>query len=87
MAAFIVELHVPGVREVAARELYRRARRASAEVTVEGTAVTCVGCSLAPDDEVCFLRFEATSSEDVRQVSIRAELDSARIWRQLEVAG
>jgi hypothetical protein len=72
MAEYIVELYVAQNDDRTARELAQRARAAAADLTREGSPVTCVSSVYVPDDETCLQLFQATSAEVVREAVQRA---------------
>jgi SAM-dependent methyltransferase len=81
MAEYLVELYV-AQDDLAAAQLHAvRAERASAELTQEGREVRCVRSIFVPEDETCFLLYEATSAdlvaEAVRRAGLRHEHISA----------
>lgn len=74
MAEFLVELYVSrsGRDTVALAE--RRAREAAAALTAEGAPVRFLRSIFVPEDETCFLLFEARSADAVHQAARRAGL-------------
>jgi hypothetical protein len=75
MPEFIVELYVPRVDgDAAAERRARSARLAADELTREGRAVQLVRSIFVPDDETCFLLYEATAADDVEEAARRALL-------------
>ena len=75
MAEFLVELYVSRGVESGAE----RVRLAAEELTRAGTAVRCMRSIFVPDDELCFLLFEAGSVDDVRDAARAADLPFDRI--------
>jgi beta-glucosidase-like glycosyl hydrolase len=63
--------------ERAARE--RRARAAAEELTRGGVLVRFDGTIHVPEDEICFVVFETSSSQDAALAATRAGLDPFRI--------
>jgi hypothetical protein len=64
---------VSGETERVARE--RRASTAAAELTAEGTPVRFTGALHTPDDEVCFVTFDAATAGVAELAAHRAGLD------------
>ena len=74
MAEFLVELYMArGDGDAIARE-GERARRAAQAATRGGSPVRFVRSFFVPEDETCFLVFEAASAEDVRAAALLAGL-------------
>jgi len=57
----------------------RRARAAAAELTGSGTSVRFERTIHIPEDEICFLVFEAASGSDAAFAAQRAELEPLRV--------
>jgi beta-glucosidase-like glycosyl hydrolase len=77
--SFLVETFLACGRsgERAARE--RRARAAAEELTRAGVRVR-YDCTIdIPEDEICFVVFETSSSQNAAPAATRAELESFRI--------
>jgi hypothetical protein len=74
MAEYLVELYVAHGDHAAAELCARRAEQASTELTQEGQAVRCVRSIFVPEDETCFLLYEATSADLVAEAVQRAGL-------------
>jgi hypothetical protein len=66
-----------GAGERAARE--RRARAATDELTRAGVPVRFGGTIHVPEDEICFVFFDAASSENAALAATRARLNPFRI--------
>lgn len=79
MAEFLVELYVSRTDEAAVERDAERARLAAEELTREGTPVRYLRSIFVPEDETCFLLFEAGSAEAVREAAQRAALQFERI--------
>jgi ubiquinone/menaquinone biosynthesis C-methylase UbiE len=77
MAEYLVELYVAHGDHRAARQHAESAERAGADLTREGRPVRCVRSIFVPEDETCFLLYEATSAdlvvEAVRRAGLRHE--------------
>jgi SAM-dependent methyltransferase len=74
MPEFLVELYVAHDDGSAARQHADRAERAGAEMAREGRPVRCVRSILVPQDETCFLLYEAPSADAVEEAVRRAGL-------------
>ena len=74
MAEYLVELYVAQSDHTAAQHHVARAERAGADLTREGRAVRCVSSILVPEDETCFLLYEADSADLVTEAVARAGL-------------
>ena len=79
MAEYLVELFVPRTDPLAVPAGIGRARLAADELTRAGTAVRYLRSTFVPEDEICFLLFEAACAQDVRDVAHGAELPVERI--------
>ena len=79
MAEYLVELFVPRTDALAVPAGIGRARLAAEDLTRAGTAVRYLRSIFVPEDEICFLLFEAACEQDVRDVVCRAELPLERI--------
>ncbi len=79
MPSYLVETFLSRGRsgERAARE--QRARAAAEELTRAGVSVRFDGTIHVPEDEICFVVFETSSSENAALAATRAELDPFRI--------
>ena len=85
MPEFLVELYVPKGDGEAVAQSARLARLAARELTREGRSVHYMRSIFVPDDETCFLFYEATSADDVAEAVRRASLPFDRV--ALAVAG
>jgi hypothetical protein len=85
MESFAIEIYRPGVNDASVRQLADEVRRAVAAMTDDGLAVRYRGCTLLPDDEVCFIRVEAEGLAAVEVVRRRMGLDDARVIRMMVV--
>lgn len=74
MPEFLVELYVPQADGAAVERKARRARLAALELTREGRSVRYVRSIFVPEDETCFLLFEAATAGDVEEAARRASL-------------
>ena len=81
---FLAETYVPATAST--NEMERSAREAAAALTAEGTPIRFVRSILVPEDETCFLMFEATSRMAVQEVARRAGCGEARVSRAIETS-
>jgi hypothetical protein len=83
MAEFLVELYVSRTdRDSVCRDA-DRARRASAQLTDEGTPVEFLRAIFVPEDETCFYLFEAGTVDAVREAATRAALEFEHVAETL----
>ncbi len=85
MAEFLVELYVSRVDPEAVDRGTVRARSSAEMLTSEGIPVRFLRSIFVPEDETCFLLYEAGSADDVREAARRADLQFERV--ALAVAG
>jgi ubiquinone/menaquinone biosynthesis C-methylase UbiE len=74
MPEFLVELYVAHGDHSAARLHADSAAKATADLTREGRPVSCVRSIFVPQDDTCFLLFEAPSADAVEEAVRRAGL-------------
>ena len=74
MAEYLVELYVAQGDHRLARRHAEQAERAIAELTREGRSVRCLRSIFVPEDETCFLLYEAPAAEVVEEAVRRAGL-------------
>ncbi len=74
MPEFLVELYVAHDDQRTAREHVERAARATAGLTSDGQLLSCVRSIVVPQDETCFLLYEAASADVVAEALRRAGL-------------
>jgi hypothetical protein len=74
MAEFLLEIYVPRTDGGALAREAQRARRAAAAATRSGARVRYVRSFFVPEDETCFVVFEAASADDVRAAALLAGL-------------
>jgi hypothetical protein len=79
MPEFVVELYVARTDVAAMRAAARGARLAAQELTLRGTPVRYKRSIFVPEDETCFLLYEAASPDAVRMAVARAHLASDRV--------
>lgn len=75
MPEFLLELYVSRhAGDDAVGSSARSARLAAQKLTCEGTPVRYLRSIFVPEDETCFLLYEATRAEDVEEAARRASL-------------
>jgi hypothetical protein len=79
MTQFLLERYVPRANDGAIERDAERARLSAEALTLEGTPVRYLRSIFVPDDETCFLLYEAGSVEAVRAAALRAALPFERI--------
>lgn len=67
MPTYLVERYWPGVTSEVLLEALRRGRLVMEEMSVEGTCVRDISCTLIPDEEVVFSLYEGPSTASLRQ--------------------
>jgi Protein of unknown function (DUF4242) len=84
MTEYLLELYVAKADALAVERGAMRVRRAAEEHTREGTPVRYLRSIFVPDDETCFLIFEAASADAVRAVAQRAALSFEHVAAAIE---
>lgn len=79
MAEFMVEYFVARGDGAAVGRDAERTRRAAMELTREGTPVSYLRSIFVPEDETCFLLYEAASADAVREVARRTGIPFDRV--------
>jgi len=79
MPEFLVELYVAHDDHRTAQEHADRAERVTADLTREGQLLSCVRSIVVPQDETCFLLYEAPSADVVAEAMRRAGLQPEHI--------
>ena len=74
MAEYLVELYVAQGDQNVAQRHAESAEQAGAELTREGRPVRCLRSIFVPEDETCFLLFDAPSADLVAEAVHRAGL-------------
>jgi hypothetical protein len=82
MPQYLVELYVAR-RSPVPLEAVRRARASASAMSRDGLQVRYLRSIFVPEDEICFLLFEAASPELVGEAGRRAALDDYRIVRAI----
>jgi len=86
MPEYLLELYVARADAPAVEQGAARVRRAAEEYSREGTPVRYLRSLFVPDDETCFLIFEAPSAKAVREVARRASLSFEHVAAAIETA-
>lgn len=76
---YLVELHRPDAGWAELREAAGRARETAAALRATGTPVRFLRSVYVPEDDVCFLLFEAPSEDTVRDALGRAGLAAGAV--------
>jgi hypothetical protein len=76
---FLVELYLARADATTLERSARRARGVAELLNAEGTPIRYLRSIFVPDDETCFLMYEAASAETVRVAATRAELEFERV--------
>lgn len=84
MPEFLVELYVSRADAAAAERNGQSARRAAEELALQGIPVRYLRSIFVPEDETCFLLYEADSADLVRAAARRAELTFERVAEAIE---
>jgi hypothetical protein len=83
MAEFLVELYVARKDVGTLERSARRARQVAELLSSEGTPVRYLRSIFMPEDETCFLIYEAGSAEAVRAAATQAELPFERVTKAI----
>jgi hypothetical protein len=79
MAEFLVEFYLSRTDAAALRRSVRRARLAAEEQTRQGMPVRYLRSMYLPDEETCFLLYEAESAEAARRAAGLAAIGFERV--------
>jgi hypothetical protein len=79
MPEYLLEFYLSRTDPRVAAQRGDRARAAAAELTRRGTAVRYRRSIFVPDEETCFLLFEAESAAAVRETARLAALSCERV--------
>ena len=79
MPEFLIELYVSRADTASLERDTDRARLAAEELHRTGASVRYLRSIFVPEDETCFLLYEATSAEAVREAALRARLPVDRV--------
>ena len=86
MPKYLVERHLPGFKADQLPAAAASAKKASEEMTQEGTPVRYLRSTFVPGEDKCFCLFEGPSQEAVQKANERAQLPFERITEALHVA-
>jgi hypothetical protein len=84
---YLVERYWPGVTSELLLEALKRGRRVMVQMSLEGTPIREIGCTLIPSEEVVFSVYEGPSAAAVRELNERAGIPISRIVEAISVAG
>ena len=84
MTEYLLELYVARADAVAIDQDAQRVRLAAEEHTRQGTPVRYLRSIFVPEDETCFLIFEAGSADAVKAVAERASLSFEHVATAIE---
>lgn len=79
MPKYMVERYLPRITSEQLVAAATRARRSTAQMTREGTAIRYLHSVFVPSEEKCFCLFEGPSADAVRQANERAQIPFERI--------
>jgi hypothetical protein len=79
MKEWMVEQYLPGISAAELDEASTRLTGAVTDLTARGLEIRLIGSTFVPEEDSCFRRFEASSSEVVRRACELAEVPVARI--------
>ena len=79
MPTYLVERYWPGVTSELLFEALKRGRRVMEAMSVEGTVIRDLSCTLIPGEEVVFSVYEGSSADAVRRFNQRACIPVSRI--------
>jgi hypothetical protein len=82
----MVERRLPGFRGDQLPAAAAAAKRATAEMTDEGTPVRYLRSTFVPAEEKCFCLFDGPSEDAVREANERAQLPFERIVEATHIA-
>ena len=83
MSSFVIEVYWPGMTRSMVDDLVDRIRVEAGEPT---SGVRYIGCTLAPRDEVCFIRVDAASQREVDALVDRLGLRGARVAETVDIS-
>jgi hypothetical protein len=82
---YVAERYLPGITREKLLQATRRARRASTEMTAEGTPVRYLRSIFLPEDETSYCLFEASSREAVERANHRADVPFDRVMEAVDL--
>jgi hypothetical protein len=77
VTAFVLEVYRPGLDRAGGARIVRTVRRAIAGL--DDAAIRYASSTLAPHDEVCYIRLEAPTRNVIEALVARLELSDARV--------
>lgn len=80
---YLVELRRPDAGWAELRQTADRARRIAEELRADGRPVRFLRSVYVPEDDVCFLLYEAPSEDSLREALARAGLAAGRVTTTL----
>ncbi len=84
MAEFLLELYVPRWQRRAAVDGADRAALVAERLRRDGASIRYLRSIFVPEDETCFLVYEAASADEVRRAASIAGLPSDHVVKALE---
>lgn len=84
MRSFVIEVYWPGMTRALVDDLVDRTRDHARK---SASGVRYVGCTIAPRDEICFIRVDAVSQRDVVALADRLALSGARVSETVDISG
>jgi hypothetical protein len=81
MATFVLEIYRPGLTRRTSHAIVRNIVRAIAA----GSSVRFLGSSLAPADEICYLRLESPAREAIDDLVERLALTDSRVAEVIDL--
>jgi Protein of unknown function (DUF4242) len=84
---YLVERYWPGVTSERLLEALTRSRQVMEEMSVEGTHVRDISCTLIPSEEVVFSVYEGPSADTIGELNERAGIPVSRIVEAIAVTG
>ena len=87
MPEYLLELYVARADAPAVDQGAARVRRAAEEYSREGTPIRYLRSIFVPEDETCFLLFDAVDAASVQEALVRAGLPYERITDAVTASG
>ncbi len=84
MASYLIETYISRSRPGDVAAATGRAREAAELLAGEGRRIRFLRSTFVPDDELCFLLFEAESEAVVVQAAARAAIEYERVLEAVE---
>ena len=86
MAKYVVERYLPGITPDQLMAAAGSAKRTTADMTQEGTAVRYLRSTFIPGEEKCFCLFEGPSADAIKAANERAQIPYERIVEAMHVS-